>query len=297
MKVNNRLRAIALGTVAAGSIALAALTGAAPAATATANPITVPPGVSAANYTNSWGGYSVTAPKGRKIAVIAATWTIPSKAFPSRSLGPTPYNATEWAGLDGLTKGQGGPEQCGVWEQAKSKSATPVYELFWEMYPSGPQFTWNGSEIVQVHPGNIVTAWITYSNETGFFGYHEFQFEISVAANSKSPGYDYTAFSAKTNSPSRTTAEVITEIPGNGGVPLGALDMGTIGYTGADYALQSTSNADQIGPSIAVTKKALTMRYGYGKNVLQIEPSAPSKTPGETSGLLDRFYTFWEVSS
>ena len=138
--------------------------------------------------------------------------------------------------------------------KAASKTAAPTYQLFWEMYPVGPQFITG-----KVKPGDQVFV------NVAALGNGKFRFTLRVWDGSSSTGYERTGYSHKSAvATEQHSAEVITEVPtvlsGGRVVEAGALNTGPVQYTDADYSLQGDVPVTGIR---SVTQHKTSARYSY----------------------------------
>src|SRR5207302_9859677 len=109
--------------------------------------------------------------------------------------------------------GSQGVEQAGVWVKAASKTATPTYQLFWEMFPADPRF------VASVKPGDKVLVDIIAPGDdpnTGNDGKFHFMFSVEsgLGATLKFTTYKRSGYPHKsTLMDGQHSAEVITEVP------------------------------------------------------------------------------------
>jgi hypothetical protein len=252
-----------LGAALAATAALSVITLAA-TSTPSAGPARAAGAASAAStidHWQNWGGYVAVAPAGKKITGVSTSFIVP-KVVPKHSVGsPRPYEVAMWAGLDGSPYGgYTGVEQAGVWVKAASKTATPTYQLFWEMFPAGPQFI-PGS----VKPGDQVIVIVT-APRSG----NKFHFRLIVQRGAAYYAvYDRTGYAYKSAlATDQHSAEVITEVPttlvGSGAglhaVEAGALNTGTVHYTDSSYSLQGDA---PVTGAHSVTQHKISARYRY----------------------------------
>ena len=280
--------AAAAGTLAAA----AAMSATAPAASAA-------PAVKGPAWSAIWGGYEVKAPPGKHIGFVGASWTVP-KPDPKRVYGPAPYRAAMWVGMDGDSRQSFGPAQCGIWESTPRKGGPVTYDAFWEFAPDqipqhmttdGEPARADGSNWLRVQPGEQVAASVQYIDQEDFRrrGYYDFTVYVTrfdpSAGEKITRSYDLMVRPPDTwpaPSVQRQYAEVITEIPTvNGHAGGGALDMGKVRYSYAEYAVQLAPGSDASGPYLPVTGGwKQIMNYWYGKGEVIILPSHSSTTRG-----------------
>jgi Peptidase A4 family len=261
-----------LGAAAAAACALALVPLTATASRSAAPAGTVASAASALSvglpYSNStWGGYLSVAPKGKTVNSVSASWTVPAVSLEGH-VGPKPYVATMWVGMDGYNA-RIGPEQVGLWIDTATPNGQPEYWLFHEMAPANPiPFTTDGQplakdehNLLRVRPGQRLSATVQYADQPGFKWDHQFEFDVYVPGPQ---GYDlvYSAFSGPVQPPAplRQQAEVITEIQSVRGHPLGALNLGRVGY---DYAQYDLAGPPGTMPLVAVNQHAIFAFYKY----------------------------------
>jgi hypothetical protein len=139
--------------------------------------------------------------------------------------------------------------------KAASKTATPTYQLFWEMFPAGPQFI-PGS----VKPGDEVIVNVAAPRGDG-----KFHFAISVSRFPYFATYERSGYPKKSAAANdQHSAEVITEVPtvlsGLKVVEAGALNTGPVHYFNADYSLQGDAPVTGVR---SVTQHKISARYRY----------------------------------
>jgi hypothetical protein len=265
----NRLLATATAAVALTT------TGAAVAAAPSAHAATSPPTI----RNGAWAGYITKAPKGHQIEWVMAQFKVP-KAKPARSVGPPPYMAAMWVGIDGFVfnnEAINGPWQVGVREISWDKKNVH-YDIFWEMYPGKWHFFKDkkGGN-AQVHPGDTVTMIVEAPD---WMTDHKYHFEIwdLLADNSNNIIYQASGYMPPGWHAPRSEAEVITENPTDAVVQgSGLLDMGAIHYTSADYGYDV--NDENLRRSVAQIRL-----IPYHNNNPIIGVSDPSSAPGLVGG-------------
>ena len=233
-------------TAATAALSLITLAAASPSA-APARAAGAAPAASTIAHWQNWGGYVAVAPKGKKISGVSTTFIIP-KAVPKHSVGsPRPYEA-------------------GVWVKAASKTAAPTYQLFWELYPAGPRL------FASVKPGDkvLVTVVAPGDDPNAVDGKFHFFFSVEsgLGATLKFTTYEKSGYPLKSAAASdQHSAEVITEVPtvqqGLKAPEAGALDMGTVHYTDADYAIEGDPMDHGLGQVHPVTQHKISARYSY----------------------------------
>lgn len=270
MKFKKLLAALALIPLAALPAAPAASSASTAAPAAPVVSVSAAPSLGLPYDSSSWGGYLANAPKNTTINAVGAEWTVP-KVTLSGHVGSKPFEAVMWVGMDGYGT-KIGPEQCGLWIDNATSNGQLEYWMFYELAPAYPKaFTTDGNplakdehNLLRVKPGEQISALVQYFNQPGFKWNHDFSFTVSVGSSY------YDQISAPgTPAPLRHQAEVITEIPSENGHPVGALDLGRVSYSYAEYSL--SSSPDTV---LAVNQHAVFTIYTYpgGKQGFRIIP-------------------------
>jgi hypothetical protein len=190
MRIISRLGAI--GLLAAGGLTgLAADAG--PAAV-TSGPARPADGLATGpmQYSSNWSGYVATATA--KLSYVSAEWVEPSVSC----VGTYPEAAVFWVGLDGWsddTVEQGGSE-------AYCDGTTPIYSLWWEMYPTNSIQT-----AVDIRAGDTVSASVAYSGGS---------YRIVVTDLTRGAGLSELEGCAAGLTCARSSAEWIAESPSYG---------------------------------------------------------------------------------
>jgi hypothetical protein len=137
---------------------IAALPGAASAATSGTVPVPGGPIVRAAASGNSsiptdslnWSGYAATS--GKKFNYVHSTFVQPAITCP----GVKNEWTSNWVGLDGFNDAT--VEQDGTFAHCGGpQSTTPVYKAWYEMYPAG------SVNVFSVHPGDVIDTAVSYA--------------------------------------------------------------------------------------------------------------------------------------
>jgi len=270
-KTSRSLVAATAVTAALSILTLATASTTAASAATTSASMQAAPSIGLPHVNDTWGGYLSEAPKGKTLNDVGAQWTVPTATLKGR-VGPKPYEATMWVGLDGYNTALG-PEQAGLWMDTDTPGGKPEYWTFWEMAPANPvAFTTDGMplaadhhNLLKVKPGTHIAATVQYVDQPGFKWNHQFEFDVYVPGPQ---GYDlvYSAFGnpATVNPgkpvPLRHQAEVITEIQSRNHHPMGALDLGRVGFDYAQYTVAGTPGKE---PLLAVNQHAIFAQYSY----------------------------------
>ena len=231
----------ALAVLAATVVACAALAGAASAA-----PRIDPSGARGASssVSRNWSGYSAA---GGLYTSVTATWTQPAVVAT-----PAETYAAFWVGLDGDRSKT--VEQIGT--MGYTYSGTAYYTAWYEMYPDAMyQIT-----SVPIHPGDVVTATVQWTESTFF------RLSIENQTTGKR-----TTFNLSSSTAQRASAEVIAEAPadGSGVLPLATFGLATFSACAVDGASLDTAGASAVdmvsttGKVLAATSELSTDGTGF----------------------------------
>jgi hypothetical protein len=155
------------------AVATCLLTGALPAAAATA--IT----------SSTWAGYAA---HSTTYTSVTASWV-----QPTMSCGGSSSYAAFWVGLDGYSSAS--TEQAGT--EADCSGGTPVYYAWYELYPAAPV---NLSQSVK--PGDSMTVTVSATTKDVF----------TITVHNATEGWNFTTHQTDTAA-ERSSAEVIVEVP------------------------------------------------------------------------------------
>lgn len=203
-----------------------------PAPRITRRPSAVPNSYGTAHSTN-WSGYVDVAKSGQTFRFITANFNIPSincAASTPGTSGDSYYSA--WTGLDGWNGTT--VEQQGIETECATGGATNLW-TFYEMYPANP-VAFTGA-----NPGDALQSSTYYSATT-----HRYSL---VVTDETQGGAGISVQVACASTCKRTSAEAISEAPGNGPPLYGLSDFGGQNFTtgqattlkGAKGYLASTS--------------------------------------------------------
>jgi hypothetical protein len=217
--------------IAAGSLAVCTLSfgiapvllaaGTAQAAVSSAAPlITTSP---------SWAGYYLAGADGA-YSSVSSSWTVPSATCVSGS-----QYASFWVGLDGYSSDS--VEQIGIDEDCSGGTASLLG--WYDMYPASPVYFDN-----TIDAGDSMSASVTFSGTTTY----------TLVLQDATQGWTQTVVKSEAGL-SRSSAEIVTEGPGAGGV---LTDFGKITYSACK--VNGTSMGTQDPTSITmVDSKGKTM--------------------------------------
>lgn len=144
----------------------------------------------------NWAGYAVTSLDGSTYNHVHASWTQRAVTCPAADAW-----AVFWVGFDGWTNGT--VEQGG--SSARCINSTPVYELWWEMFPTNAI-----QPVLTISAGDSVSADVTFDAATA-------KYTITVADATKHTSFTTSQSCASNLTCSRGSAEWIVEVPGHFG--------------------------------------------------------------------------------
>ena len=215
--------------------------------------------------TSNWSGYAVTAPTGSTFTSVVGSWTVPTvTASPDTSSG----HAAFWVGLDGFNSGS--VEQLGV-EADYSNSSGSSYYAWTELYPAGSSYISGFT----VHPGDAITASVTYTGINSTSGNQDF----TLAIQDTTTGENYTD-NTSTSGVKLHSAEWIAEAPStlsNGSLkvlPLANFGSATFTDSFATLATGSSSQTSSITGLTGTTAYQINLNAGSGN--LSAKPSTLS---------------------
>jgi len=176
------------------------------------------------NQTSStnWSGYAATGSAGQ-FNSVSSSWTEPA----ADCTGSDDEYAAFWVGLDGYNSSS--VEQTGT--DSDCDGTTPDYYGWYEMYPADPVYFSN-----PVAPGDSMSASVTFSGTETY--------TLVLTDNT----HDWTQTITENESGlSRSSAEVITEVPSSESGVLPLADFGTVGYGGSAVNGSSMATLDPTG--------------------------------------------------
>ena len=176
------------------------------------------------NQTSStnWSGYAATGSAGQ-FNSVSSSWTEPA----ADCTGSDDEYAAFWVGLDGYNSSS--VEQTGT--DSDCDGTTPDYYGWYEMYPADPVYFSN-----PVAPGDSMSASVTFSGTETY--------TLVLTDNT----HDWTQTITENESGlSRSSAEVITEVPSSESGLLPLADFRTVGYGGCAVNGSSMATLDPTG--------------------------------------------------
>jgi hypothetical protein len=216
----------------------------------------------------NWSGFAVTGPNG-SVSDVKGSWIVPSVTCASKK---TATYSSYWIGIDGYSSST--VEQTGT--DSDCSSGHGVYYAWYEFYPAGSVqisgFT--------VHPGDVVSAEVSYSSSTG-------QFTTTIT-----DGSQHFSTSASVSGAARSSAEWIIERPAlcsRFRCTLTSLsNFGTVSL-GQDYTSVSGTNYATISGSSGAIGS-------FGSSVVRITMvNSSGKTLAEPSTLTSDGTSFTET--
>jgi hypothetical protein len=171
---------------------------------------------SAVTLSTNWAGHAIVADSGIHLRYIAADFTIPSVDCAKSTLGTSGFAyVSDWAGLDGFNSNT--VEQTGV-DGFCNSSRVPQYFAWYEMFPLAP-VAFSG-----VSPGDAITVSV-------FFNGSNYNLVLTDVTTG---GFINVTQNCPSGSVCRnSSAEVITEDPGNSVPSIDLADFGMVNFTGA----------------------------------------------------------------
>jgi hypothetical protein len=197
------------------------------------------PAVSALTTTNqnsvNWSGYIATAPT--PFTSVSATWTVPSVT------GSTTAFSSAWVGIGGVYRNSNKLIQAGT--EQDIISGTPVYTVWYEVYPKPPV------TVGTISSGDSVT--VSISENSG--NPPSWHIKITAVNDNNEPIVSLSQdidVKAKTNFAAEATAEFIVERPllvvGHQIAPLA--EFSSVTFSGCTTSQDGLSSLDQ---ALAVT--------------------------------------------
>lgn len=205
---------------------------------------------------NNWSGYAAAADSGVHIRFVSANFTIPSLNCANSPLGSSGFAyAGHWAGLDGFNDAT--VEQTGV-DAFCDSSGTPTYYAWYEMYPLAPvAFT-------GVNPGDAIHVSVFFTGSA---------YDLALTDLTTGGSIDTTQPCPSGSTCRNKSAEVITEDPGGavaGGFNLA--DFGMANYTGASVTSLAGTHGTLAAQRNNWTSTEITMEDSGG--TMMAVPSA-----------------------
>ncbi len=199
----------------------------------------------------NWSGYAAVAKTGVHLRYVAADFTIPSVDCARSTLGSQGYAyASNWAGLDGFNSNT--VEQIGV-DSYCDTSGSPQYDAWYEMYPLGPVVYSN------VHPGDAIAVSVYLNGSTYSLSLKDLTTGATLQTSQPCPN----------NSTCRdSSAEVITEDPGNAEPAIDLADFGLVNFTGAAVTSANGTHGTLAANSLW-TSSEIVMKNSSGKVMAQ----------------------------
>ena len=164
----------------------------------------------------NWSGYAAVAKSGVRLRYVAASFTVPSVNCAASTLGSSGFAyASNWAGIDGFASNT--VEQTGV-DSFCDTSGTAQYDAWYEMFPLDP-VVFSG-----VNPGDAVTVSVYFNGSV---------YSLTLT-DLTTGGKLQTSQPCPQGSTCRdSSAEMITEDPGNAEPVVDLADFGMANITGA----------------------------------------------------------------
>jgi hypothetical protein len=177
----------------------------------------------------SWAGYYLSGAAGA-YSSVSASFTVPTAKCTSTG---SQY-AAFWVGLDGVTSAS--VEQTGI--EADCISDTASYFGWYELYPAPPVDFSNA-----ISPGDSMSASVTFTGTTTY----------TLVLKDNTAGWSHTVTKSESGL-ARSSAEVVTSGPDNGGTGATLTDFGKITYS--DCAVNGTSMGTQSPTAVEMVDAA-----------------------------------------
>jgi hypothetical protein len=181
----------------------------------------------------NWSGYAAVAKKGVRLRFISADFTIPSVNCAKSTLGSSGLAyASNWVGLDGFASNT--VEQTGV-DSFCDSSRVAQYDAWFEMFPLDP-VVFSG-----VGAGDAISASVFYTGS----GYGIALTDLTTGAKIQTTQPCPMGSTCRNSS-----AEVITEDPGQSSPVIDLADFGMVNVTGAAVTSLNGTHGSLTGNSL-----------------------------------------------
>lgn len=203
---------------------------------------------------SNWSGYAAVAKSGVRLRYVAADFTVPSVNCAASTLGSSGFAyASNWAGIDGFSSST--VEQTGV-DSFCDTSGTAQYDAWYEMFPLNP-VAFSG-----VNPGDAIAVSVYFNGSV---------YSLTLT-DLTTGGKIQTSQPCPQGSTCRdSSAEVITEDPGNAEPTLDLADFGMENVTGAAVTSVNGTHGSLAANSLW-TSTEIVMKDASKKTMAQ--PSA-----------------------
>ncbi len=203
---------------------------------------------------SNWSGYAAVAKKNVRLRYVAVTFTIPSVNCKKSTLGSQGVAyASNWVGLDGFNSGT--VEQTGVDSYCDS-TRTAQYDAWYEMYPLAP-VVFSG-----VNPGDAISVSV-YLNGS--------KYNLSLADLTTGAKLQTSQPCPRHSTCRDSSAEVITEDPGNAEPAIDLADFGLVNFTAGAVTSADGTRGTFTGNSLW-TSSEIVMKDSHRK--LMAQPSS-----------------------
>ncbi|MGN6795826.1 MAG: G1 family glutamic endopeptidase [Streptosporangiaceae bacterium] len=201
----------------------------------------------------NWSGYAAVAKSGVRLRFISASFTIPSVNCAKSPLGSSGFAyASNWVGLDGFDSRT--VEQTGV-DSFCDSSGVPQYDAWYEMFPQNPV------AFGPVNPGDAMSASVFFSSSTNKYG-------ITLADLTTGAKMQVTTSCPQGSTCKNSSAEVITEDPGQSAPVVNLADYGMVNVTGAAVTSLNGTKGSLSGNSLW-TSSEIVMKNSSNKVMSQ----------------------------
>jgi hypothetical protein len=187
---------------------------------------------------SNWSGYAAVAKSGVRLRFVSANFTVPSVNCEKSPLGSSGFAfASNWVGLDGYKRDSRTAEQVGV-DSFCDSTGVPQYAAWYEMLPLGP------IAFGPVSPGDAISASVFFSQSTN-------KYSITLTDVTSGAKMQVTNLSCPQGATCRnSSAEVITEDPGQAAPAVNLADYGMVNVTGVGVTSVNGTKGSLSGNSL-----------------------------------------------
>jgi hypothetical protein len=204
---------------------------------------------------SNWSGYAASARSGVRLRYVEANFTIPSVNCANSPLGTLGFAyASNWVGLDGFKSNT--VEQTGV-DSFCDSTGVPQYAAWYEMFPLAPV------AFGPVSPGDAISASVFYSSSTN-------RYSITLTDVTSGAKMQVTNLRCPAGATCRnSSAEVITEDPGNAVPQINLADYGMVNVTGVSVTSANGTKGTLNANSLWTSSQIIMRNSSTGKVMSQ----------------------------
>jgi len=205
---------------------------------------------------SNWSGYAAVARLGKHLRFVSANFTIPRVNCANSALGRSGLAfASNWVGLDGFKRSSNTVEQTGV-DSFCDSSGVAQYAAWYEMFPLNPV------AFGPVHPGDAISASVLFSSG---------KYTITLTDVTTAAKMQVTQRCPRGATCQNSSAEVITEDPGQAAPVVNLADYGMANFTGATVTSANGMHGSLSANS--VWKSSKIVMQNAGKQVMSLPSS------------------------